>query len=121
MEMPGERKLMLSAGCFELESAKGASRGQASARGNASKKKRNNTARSRPQEKVARAALSRTGQSGRILLPAAALPVQISRHADQDDRHAPETFHRPLDGRVQYPRQADQHIDRGKPGISSAT
>src|ERR1700675_209382 len=53
-------------------------------------------------------------------LPATALPIKISRNSDQYDGRAPEGFGGTRNDCVQGPDGADQHIDRGEPGISRA-
>src|ERR1700760_253079 len=49
---------------------------------------------------------------------AAALPVQVARHADHNDSCSPERLGGPRDDRVQRPRGANQHVDRRQPGIA---
>src|SRR5579862_3337661 len=91
METPGERKLMLSGGRVEVESANDVSRGQCCVR----EKKRNIT--------------DARWRQGKVLLlhsngfPVAALPIQVSGDADQHDHGSPEGLGGPREDCVQRP------------------
>src|SRR5580658_2069508 len=54
------------------------------------------------------------------MLPAPALPIQISGHANQHNQSAPERLARPLDDGVERPGNAHQNIDCGQPRVSGA-
>src|SRR5208337_3316289 len=51
---------------------------------------------------------------------ALALPIPVSRNANQHNGCAPEGLAGPGDDRVQRPGSADQNVDRGKPRVSGA-
>src|SRR5271165_2019535 len=101
IETPGARKAILSACRFGLDSANGVSRDQATV----SENKRNTIDAGAEQGEIARVPLEHRLLQCSLLV--AALPVQISGHADQHDCSAPECLGRPCDDRVQRPRGAD--------------